>query len=76
MTKNFKDSQKKNMVTYKGTPLGYQQIHQQKPYWPGENRMAFSRDSKVPLSSKGIIQIRRRNKGFHRQTKAEIVHHH
>ena len=29
-----------------------------------------------PLSSKSVIQNRRRDKGFPKQTKTEVIHHH
>ena len=81
--KILKEARDKQALTYKGRHIRvvadlYTETWQSRKEWQEifnvMNRKIYAAEN--PLSSKSVIQNRRRDKGFPKQTKTEGIHHH
>ena len=77
--KILKAAKDKQALTYKGRPIRLvadlsTETWQARKEWQEIFRKKYA--AKNPLSSKSVIQNRRRDKGLPKQTKTEGIHHH
>ena len=80
--KILKAARDKQALTYKGTPirvvayLSTENWQARKEWQEIFNVMNRKKCSQESFTSKSVIQNRRRDKGFPKQTKTEGIHHH